>query len=144
MLGMTSSCCREKADICSYLQSFFLLPAEQPLLPGEHLAVSPTVGLPGQRSITETVQSLLLPPPRGTAQETSPKGESSGHQAPLEVPGPAVTLNKEAVCQVRAAGTASQVPWRVSGELCPGQPRKGLSGITTRLGSIDLNHGLCH
>lgn len=58
MLGMTSSCCREKADVCSYLQSFFLLPAEQPLLPGEHLAVGPTVGLPGQRSITETVQSL--------------------------------------------------------------------------------------
>lgn len=90
MLGMTSSCCREKADVCSYLQSFFLLPAEQPLLPGEHLAVGPTVGLPRQRSITETVQS---PPSQGTAQETSPKGESGGHQVPLEVPGPAVTLN---------------------------------------------------
>lgn len=107
---------------------------------GEHLAVGPTVGLPRQRSITETVQSPL---PQGMAQETSPKGESGGHQVPLEVPGPAVTLNKEAVCQVRAAGAASQVPWRVSDELCPGQPRKGLSGIT-RLGSIDLNHGLCH
>lgn len=29
--------------------------------------------------------------------EGSPKGESSGHQAPLEEPGPAATLNKKAV-----------------------------------------------
>lgn len=69
MLGMTSSCCREKADVCSYLQSFFLLPAEQPLLPGEHLAVGPTVGLPRQRSITETVQSP--PPPRDSPGDIS-------------------------------------------------------------------------
>lgn len=49
---MTSSRCREKADVCSYLQSFFLFPAEQPLLLGEHLAGSLTMGLP-RRSITE-------------------------------------------------------------------------------------------
>lgn len=41
------------------------------------------------------------------------------------------------MCQVRTGGPASQLPWRVSGELAHGQPRKGLSGITTRLGSID-------
>lgn len=53
MLGMTSSCWREKADVCSYLQSFFLLPAEQALLLGEHLAGRPTLGLPRQCSITK-------------------------------------------------------------------------------------------
>lgn len=53
MLGMTSSCCGEKADVCSYLQSFFLFPAEQPLLLGEHLAGRPTLGLPRQCSITK-------------------------------------------------------------------------------------------
>ena len=53
MLGMTSSCCGEKADVCFYLQSFFLFPAEQPLLLGEHLAGRPTLGLPKQCSIAE-------------------------------------------------------------------------------------------
>lgn len=53
MLGMTSSCCGEKADVCSYLQSFFLFPAEQPLLLGEDLAGCPTLGSPRPCSITK-------------------------------------------------------------------------------------------
>lgn len=92
VLGMTSSCCIEEADVCSYLQSFFLFPAEQPLLLGEHLAGCPTVGLPRQCSITTRCSK-----PVRDSGEGSPKGESSGHQAPLEVSGPAAALNKEAV-----------------------------------------------
>lgn len=93
MLGMTSSCCGEKADVCSYLQSFFLFPAEQPLLLGEHLAGRPTLGLPRQCSIIRHCSE----PTEGQPGRGSSKGEYSGHWAPLEVPGPAATLNKEAV-----------------------------------------------
>lgn len=63
---MTSSCyqlsvSKDKADVSSYLQSFFLFPAKRPGLLGQHLAASRVVGLPA-RSIPEM---LLRRPPRG-------------------------------------------------------------------------------
>lgn len=57
---MTSSCYQlsvseDKADVSSYLQSFFLFPAKRLLLLGEHLAASPVVGLPRHSSITKKI-----------------------------------------------------------------------------------------
>lgn len=46
---------KDKADVSSYLQSFFLFPAKWLLLLGEHLAISPVVGLPRHSSTTENI-----------------------------------------------------------------------------------------
>ena len=46
---------KDKADVSSYLQSFFLFPAKGFLLLGEHLAAGPVVGLPRHSSVTEKI-----------------------------------------------------------------------------------------
>lgn len=49
---------KDKADVSSYLQSFFLFPAKRPLLLGEHLAAGPVVGLPRHSSIPGNISQV--------------------------------------------------------------------------------------
>lgn len=58
-----------KADVSSYVQSFFLFPAKQSPLLGEHLAGSPVAGLPRQASVPENVSQV---PTEGAARPWLP------------------------------------------------------------------------
>ena len=51
---------KDKADVSSYLQSFFLFPAKRPLLLGEHVAAGPVVGLPRHSSIPGNISQVPI------------------------------------------------------------------------------------
>lgn len=66
---------KDKADVSSYLQSFFLFPAKRPLLLGEHLAAGPVVGLPRHSSIPGNISQV---PTVGAGRPGSPARVSDG------------------------------------------------------------------
>lgn len=70
----TFSLSEDKADVSSYLQSFFLFPAKRPLLLGERLAASPAEGLPRRSSITGNTSLLPLRGQRGSVPRAIPMG----------------------------------------------------------------------